>query len=183
MTVKLAGKEIYLRPLEDRDAPALLHVHETNREFWQQYTPTRPSEFYTLGYQVQRIQTSLELRAKDMQYDYGIFHSNQDELIGVVSLTEVVRSTLQSCWIGYYLDASHNGHGYMSTAVRMVVEEAFSVLKLHRIEAGVMPHNRGSARVLEKVGFHCEGLAKSNVKINGKWEDHLHFAMVNSSDV
>jgi [ribosomal protein S5]-alanine N-acetyltransferase len=66
--------------------------------------------------------------------------------------------------------------------VRLVVGYAFEVLKLHRIEAGVMPHNIGSIRVLEKTGFHKEGLSKKNVKINGKWEDHLHFAIVNSND-
>ncbi|AKP46456.1 Ribosomal-protein-S5p-alanine acetyltransferase [Bacillus smithii] len=36
-----------------------------------------------------------------------------------------------------------------------------------------MPQNIGSIRVLEKAGFHKEGLSKQNVKINGKWEDHL----------
>jgi ribosomal-protein-alanine N-acetyltransferase len=45
-----------------------------------------------------------------------------------------------------------------------------------------MPHNIGSIRVLEKAGFHKEGLSKKNVKINGRWEDHLHFAIVNPND-
>ncbi|EHL78567.1 hypothetical protein HMPREF1015_01517 [Bacillus smithii 7_3_47FAA] len=45
-----------------------------------------------------------------------------------------------------------------------------------------MPQNIGSIRVLEKAGFHKEGLSKQNVKINGKWEDHLHFAIVNPND-
>jgi ribosomal-protein-alanine N-acetyltransferase len=66
--------------------------------------------------------------------------------------------------------------------VRLIVDYAFEVLKLHRIEAGVMPHNIGSIRVLEKAGFHKEGLSKKNVKINGRWEDHLHFAIVNPND-
>jgi len=45
-----------------------------------------------------------------------------------------------------------------------------------------MLQNIGSIRVLEKAGFHKEGLSKKNVKINGKWEDHLHFAIVNPDD-
>jgi RimJ/RimL family protein N-acetyltransferase len=43
----------------------------------------------------------------------------------------------------------------MSEAVRLVVDYGFQELKLHRIEAGVMPHNIGSIRVLEKVGFEA----------------------------
>lgn len=47
---------------------------------------------------------------------------------------------------------------------------------------GRMLHNSGSIRVLEKVGFEKEGLSKKNVRINGKWEDHLHFAILNPED-
>jgi ribosomal-protein-alanine N-acetyltransferase len=45
-----------------------------------------------------------------------------------------------------------------------------------------MPHNIGSIRVLEKAGFEKEGLARKNVKINGKWEDHVQLAIVNPND-
>lgn len=48
----------------------------------------------------------------------------------------------------------------MTEAVRLVVGYAFHELKLHRIEAGVMPRNLGSMRVLEKAGFHKEGIAR-----------------------
>lgn len=116
------------------------------------------------------------------QYTFGIFLVDTDELIGIIELTEVVRGSLQSCWLGYCLDHSHNGHGYTTEAVRPVVDHAFEILKLHRIEAGVMPHNIGSIRVLEKAGFHKEGLSKKNVKINGRWEDHLHFAILSPND-
>jgi ribosomal-protein-alanine N-acetyltransferase len=62
------------------------------------------------------------------------------------------------------------------------VKYAFDNLKLHRIEAGVMPHNIGSIRVLEKSGFHKAGLAKKNVKINGQWKDPQVLAIVNPKD-
>jgi [ribosomal protein S5]-alanine N-acetyltransferase len=98
-------------------------------------------------------------------------------------LTEVVRSNLQSCWIGYFLDKEHNGKGYMTEAVKLVVEYAFKDLNLHRIEAGVMPHNIGSMNVLLKAGFHKEGIAKKNVKINGTWENHQILAIINDKSV
>jgi ribosomal-protein-alanine N-acetyltransferase len=69
----------------------------------------------------------------------------------------------------------------MTEAVRLVVSYAFNELKLHRLEAGVMPHNIGSIKVLEKSGFHKEGIAKKNVKINGRWEDHQVLAIVNDN--
>jgi ribosomal-protein-alanine N-acetyltransferase len=53
---------------------------------------------------------------------------------------------------GYYLDKEHNGKGYMTEVARLAVKFAFDELKLHRIEAGVMPHNIRSMR-LGKGGF------------------------------
>lgn len=181
--MKLMGHNIYLRFLEDSDAGSMAEIHQRNREFWQRYTPTRTEEFYTVGHQLKRIQSSLAEMERDEQYPFGIFLIGTDELIGSVGLTDVVRGPLQSCWLGYYLDQQHNGHGYTTEAVRLVVNYAFEVLKLHRIEAGVMPHNIGSIRVLEKAGFHKEGLSKKNVKINGRWEDHYQFAILNPTDL
>ena len=180
--MKLMGHNIYLRFLVDNDAVPLEEMHRRNREFWQRYTSDRTEEFYTEEYQLNRIKTSLTKMELDEQYTFGIFLISTDELIGIVELTEVLRGPLQTCWIGYYVDQPHNGNGYTTQSIRLVVEYAFALLKLHRIEAGVMPHNIGSIRVVEKAGFHKEGLSKKNVKINGKWEDHLHFAVVNPND-
>jgi ribosomal-protein-alanine N-acetyltransferase len=64
----------------------------------------------------------------------------------------------------------------------LVTAHAFSDLKLHRLEAGVMPRNTASTRVLEKAGYLREGLMKQNMLVNGTWEDHWHFAQVNPVD-
>jgi [ribosomal protein S5]-alanine N-acetyltransferase len=55
----------------------------------------------------------------------------------------------------------------------------FQELGLHRIEANIMPKNKRSLRVVEKLGFYNEGLAYKYLKINGKWEDHIHMVLLN----
>jgi [ribosomal protein S5]-alanine N-acetyltransferase len=69
----------------------------------------------------------------------------------------------------------------MTEALKLIVDFGFNQIKLHRIEAEVMPHNIGSIRILEKTGFHIEGIAKKNVMINGKWEDHQVLAIINNN--
>ncbi len=49
---------------------------------------------------------------------------------------------------------------------------------MHRLEAACLPRNAASLRVLEKVGFGREGLARRYLRINGEWEDHLLFALI-----
>ncbi|HZG14812.1 MAG TPA: GNAT family protein [Candidatus Bathyarchaeia archaeon] len=178
----LQGIKVDLRFLEPDDAEALLELHRNNREFFRQFITTREESFCTMEQQVKQIEKSKENREQDQHYVFGIFAKESKRLIGQIALTEVLRGPLQSCFIGYFLDQEWNGKGCMSEAVQLVVEYAFQVLKLHRIEAGVMPHNIGSIRVLEKAGFQKEGIARKNVHINGRWEDHQVLAIINEHD-
>ena len=175
-------QEIFIRQLEFSDAEDLLKLEVENRDFFQLYSPLKDEKFYTIDGQVERIEKNVLLTKQDSVYSFGIFLTDSKQLIGNVTLSEVARGNYQSCWIGYYLDRKHNGKGYMTKAVKLVVDYGFNELKLHRIEAGVMPHNIRSIKVLEKAGFHKEGIAIENVKINGRWENHQTLAIVNNEE-
>lgn len=81
--------------------------------------------------------------------------------------------------IGYSLAADAQGHGYMVEAVRGAVAYAFRELRLHRVMANYMPHNRRSGAVLRRAGFTVEGYARDYLRIDGRWEDHVLTAIVN----
>ncbi|GGH77807.1 ribosomal-protein-alanine N-acetyltransferase [Pullulanibacillus pueri] len=179
----LMGDRIYVKLVEEADAEVLLALELKNKDFFQLYTGSRKDDFYTLEGQLERIKTNKSSAEADQGYFFVIYLRESEQLIGEITLFEVARGNLQSCWIGYFLDQEQNGKGYMTEAVRLVVDYAFQTLRLHRIEAGVMPHNIGSAKVLLKAGFQKEGLSRENVKINGKWEDHQLFAIINEDDV
>jgi [ribosomal protein S5]-alanine N-acetyltransferase len=180
--MRIDGERIYIRFLDISDAAAVLDLQLRNKEFFKKYTTTKNENFYTLKLQEDIIKDNIIKKENDEKYSFGIFTKNSGELIGNVALTEVLRNSLQSCYIGYYLDMRHNGQGYMTEVVKRVVKFAFEDLKLHRIEAGVMPHNIRSMRVLEKAGFQKEGIARKNVKINGVWQDHQVLAIVSEND-
>ncbi|MED1203488.1 GNAT family N-acetyltransferase [Heyndrickxia acidicola] len=176
------GKNIYLRLLTLNDVDDLLVLEKLNQDFFQLYSPERSSDFYTIDFQKDLMEKRLEKEKKDIDYNFGIFKNENDELIGTIGLFRIFRGASQSAMIGYSLSKEHNGKGYATEAVKLVIDYAFTTLQLHRIEAGVMPHNIGSIRVLEKAGFEKEGISRSNVKINGNWEDHLLLAIINPND-
>ena len=177
--MKWEGKKIYIRFLDESDAEMLLDLHLRNRDFFEKYLTTRDVDFYNLEGQEERIKDGILQKENKEKYPFGIFLKTTDELIGNVALSEVMWGSLQSCFIGYFLDLQHNGKGYMAEAVDLAVKFAFDEIHLHRIEAGVMPRNHSSMRVLEKAGFHKEGIAQKNVLINNKWEDHQVLAILN----
>ncbi|MFL0270195.1 GNAT family N-acetyltransferase [Candidatus Clostridium radicumherbarum] len=176
--MRINGEQIYIRYLNVLDTEAVLHLHLRNKEFFRKYSSTKNEDFYTLKIQEDIIKDNELKCEKDEKYSFGIFTKNSDELIGNIALTEVLRGSLQSCYIGYFLDMQHNGKGYMTESVKLVVKFAFEDLRLHRIEAGVMPHNIRSMCVLENAGFKKEGIARKNVNINGVWQDHQVLAII-----
>lgn len=80
----------------------------------------------------------------------------RDELIGRIALMGIARGPFQNAYLGYFIDEQHNGKGYATASVQMCVNKAFNELGLHRIQAGVIPKNSASIRVLEKSDFRHE---------------------------
>jgi ribosomal-protein-alanine N-acetyltransferase len=86
-----------------------------------------------------------------------------------------MRGAMQSGTIGYWIDRDRAGNGYIAEGVVVITKFAFDDLRLHRVEVCIIPRNRNSLRVMEKVGFRHEGRALGFLEINGVWEDHDRF--------
>ncbi|MCY9659678.1 GNAT family protein [Paenibacillus chondroitinus] len=170
---------VYVRFPEEADIAQIIAMNKRNREFFEQFSPSNSDDYYTEEHMLQWLNKSRIDRMEDRKYSFVICQTEDDQIVGTIGLTYVVRGPLQSCMIGYNLDQAANGKGYMTEAVKQVVRYAFEELKIHRIIGEASPKNPGSIRVLEKAGFHKEGISRSNVKINGVWEDHQVLAIIN----
>lgn len=104
--------------------------------------------------------------------------SAQPLLVGGVTMTNVRRGVTQAATLGYWLGAPHVGRGLMRDALGALLPFAFDVLRLHRIEAAVMPSNTPSLALLDRLGFVREGLTRRYLKINGIWQDHIAFSLL-----
>lgn len=98
-------------------------------------------------------------------------------VVGRVALNGVMRGAFHNAYLGYLVDEACRGRGYATAAVRLVLAFAFESAGLHRVQAAVIPHNTASVRVVQKVGFREEGLARRYLRIAEVWEDHLLFAL------
>jgi [ribosomal protein S5]-alanine N-acetyltransferase len=121
----------------------------------------------------------LRLRAQRRAVEDGtaqpffIFDATGDTLLGGINITNIRRGVAQSGTLGYWIGRPHAGHGHMTAALAALQTHARDALKLHRLEAACLPRNGPSIRLLNHAGFEKEGFAKSYLKINGTWEDHV----------
>jgi len=79
----------------------------------------------------------------------------------------------------YQIAQAHEGRGLMTEALRASNRFVFEGLRLHRIMANYRPENERSGRLLERLGFAREGVAKDYLFIDGAWRDHVLTALVN----
>jgi [ribosomal protein S5]-alanine N-acetyltransferase len=116
----------------------------------------------------------------DASYPYFIFDAATDALMGGITLSNVRRGSAQTASLGYWMGAPYAARGYMSKAVRAAIGFAFATLRLHRIEAACLPTNQASIRLLEGAGFRREGFARAYLRINGTWQDHVLYGLLES---
>lgn len=180
--MKINKDQFYLRLIQKGDAQQLLDFELRNKDFFTKTSPTRSDSFYTLEGKEAFVQSQVKAIENNEGYSFLMF-DYQDHLIGWVSLFELLLvPSLNCCYIGYRIDEKMQGKGYTTLAVKEVIDFAFNTLKLHRLEAGVLLKNKASQRVLEKCGFIQEGIQHKNVNINGVWEDHYMYGLLNPKD-
>ncbi|SEP66278.1 [SSU ribosomal protein S5P]-alanine acetyltransferase [Faunimonas pinastri] len=174
----VSGKGVYLRAPNLTDYSVWAQAREESRQFLTPWEPTWPADDLTRASFRRRIRRyHFEIR-EDRAYPFLLLREADHALLGGLTLSSVTRGMTQTATVGYWMNVRHANRGYMSAALRAVVPFAFNVLHLHRLEAACLPHNGPSIRLLEKVGFGREGLARGLVCINGQWQDHLVFGLL-----
>lgn len=63
------------------------------------------------------------------------------------------------------------GKGLATEAIRLVVNYAFDILKLHKLFAGILEHNKGSLKAFLKAGFKEAGCYKKHCRVDGEYCD------------
>jgi ribosomal-protein-alanine N-acetyltransferase len=174
----ISGEGLFLRTPSLADYTPWSDLRAESRAFLTPWEPTWPADDLTRTAFRRRVRRYHAEIREDRAYPFFIFRQADYVLIGGITLSNVTRGMTQTATLGYWMGERYSGRGWMTRAVRALVPFALDSLHLHRLEAACLAHNAASMRLLEKVGFRREGLARGLVCINGRWQDHIVYALL-----
>jgi [ribosomal protein S5]-alanine N-acetyltransferase len=172
------GEGVVLRTPQMGDYPAWAELRAASRDFLTPWEPLWSSDELSRASFRRRLRHYQRDLREDVGYALFVFSRPQGELLGGLTLSNVRRGVTQACTLGYWIGVPYAGRGHMTAAVRAVISFVFDSLELHRLEAACLPNNAASVRLLERTGFRREGVARRYLKINGVWQDHLLYALI-----
>lgn len=174
-------ERLYLRTAEDIDVEDVLDYIRDNKNHLYAFEPERNRSYYT--YREQSLSLAFDLKHLKDKTGLKLFITKKThrQIIGILNFSNIIMGAFKSCNVGYSLDHRYLKQGFMTEALRKGIEIIFSEYGLHRIEGNVMPNNEASSQILIKLGFEEEGRAKKYLEINGIWEDHIHYTILNEA--
>jgi ribosomal-protein-alanine N-acetyltransferase len=173
LTVRLA------RP--GMQAPIVRFLEQNYAGHLDRWSPPPVADFFTEAFWVERLAVAVDDYAGDRAVRFVLQPLGapvDGPVLGTCNYTNIVRGAFQACHLGYQLARAHQGQGLMAEALRAANAFMFDVLRLHRIMANFRPENERSGRLLERLGFQEEGLARDYLFIDGRWRDHVLTSLV-----
>lgn len=174
--IRIETERMTLRPPMHGDFRTWTALRVESRDFLTPWEPTWAPDHLTRKAFTNRVYWAQRSIANGTAMPLFMFRRTDDTLLGAITLDHIKRGPAQSGITGYWIGQAHARQGYMREAIQAVVHHAFTVLDLSRIEAGCLPENAASRRLLEKCGYKYEGVAQSYLQINGRWRNHVLYA-------
>jgi [ribosomal protein S5]-alanine N-acetyltransferase len=168
--ISMANPRILVRGLAAYDESAFVASAAESFQFHRKWIklPTESDEF----------KKYLSRFDDENAFFFVICDADSDSIAGFVSLTGIEREPYCRGRLGYGVFEQYARMGYISAGLTYVINLAFGSLELHRLEADIQPDNYPSKRLIEKMGFTCEGISRGFIRINGEWTDHERWALM-----
>jgi len=179
LPTELVGRRVRLRPLGAGDFEQWREVRRRGGDWLTKWEPRPAPSQPNMVEDARAFAARCGARDRERQmgtgYGFGVFVDGY--FAGEVNLNNVQRGAFQNAYVGYWIDPARAGQGYTPEAVVLTLRFGFDEARLHRLQVAVVPCNTSSRRVAEKLRLRDEGTAVRYLEINGRWEDHVRYAI------
>ncbi|MBR3058017.1 MAG: GNAT family N-acetyltransferase [Clostridiales bacterium] len=178
LTIKT--KRLYLSVYKPCMAPEVTSYLVRNRSFHKPFTQVHKDRYFTISEQKAYLKSDLGQYKNNTQVGFWLSRIEEPgKIIGRLSFYSIIGGAMMTSFVGYHIDEACQGQGYMTEALQAGCDFMFKYYRLHRIQADVMPHNEKSQAVVEKCGFVKMGYNIRYMEIDGKYQDHVMYVLLN----
>jgi len=169
---RINGENVYLRPLRKNDMK-LFTKWNNDPEIMElmAFTKSTTEKYWRKWFE--KI-----IKAPDAIY-FGVVKKLNDKLIGFVHLEQIMWSHRLCRDIGIAIgEKGEWSKGYGTEAMKLLIEYAFNVLDLYRLELMTFTYNKRGLKVWKKCGFKKEGVMRKARLVDGEWQDVIFFGLL-----
>jgi RimJ/RimL family protein N-acetyltransferase len=174
---ELHGARIFLRGYQEQDAQDFFDaLVESRRRLrpWDDWPDGCQTLDDARAWMLQDMATWLLRR----QLEIGIWERETLRFLGGLMLRPH-NWEIPSFEIGYWLRTSVEGHGYMTEAMQLLIDYAFTELEAKRVMMRIDERNHRSIAVAERLQFQREGLLRNyEMASDGRLRNMIIFALV-----
>ena len=158
---------IRLELLSEENSTDVYSFEKENREYFERNLPPRPGNYFDPeGFK----EITAELLAEQDNHNayMHIIRDSQGVMVGRIDLS-VLENDQKTAELGYRIGGNYTNLGYVSEAVKLVLDKAFHAYGLNKIIAGTATDNLASKRVLLKNGFTFSKIIENDLQIHNEW--------------
>jgi len=173
---RIETERLVIRCYGPSDAKLLADSVAENVEHLKPFMPWAHNEPESFEEKEKRI---LRVRGMfDMQrdYTYGIFNPEETKLLGGTGLH--TRLGAHELEIGYWMHKDHINKGLITESTSALIQVAFEIIHVHRIEIHCDPSNLASASIPRKLGFTHEGTLRQKTPFLDHWSDSMIWGLL-----
>jgi ribosomal-protein-alanine N-acetyltransferase len=168
-----------LELLHPSHAARLSAYYQQNMAHLKPWEPRRPDRFFTRANCAARARQAQKAYKQGRSANFVALDPDTGEIVGICNFSNIVKGVMMAATLGYSISEAHQGQGLMHEILSGAIAYMFASHDLHRIMANYRPENARSAALLSRLGFEKEGLARSYLKIDGAWRDHVLTSKLN----
>lgn len=169
----LESERLCFRKLTHEDAPEVLALRGNSETM--KFIP-RPLIVDVEG-AFEHIKMINDKIDENLDINWAVTQKENDKCIGIMGFYRTQPEHFRT-ELGYMILPEHWGKGYVTEAVKTLLNFAFNSLNFHSIEAVIDARHIASERVLQKVGFEKEAHFKENFYYNNEFTDTKIYSLL-----
>lgn len=169
----LESERLHFRRLTDTDAPEIFALR-SNPETMKFIPRPLTADIEDALAHIKLINDKID---ENLDINWAVTEKGSDKCIGLIGFYRTQPEHFRT-ELGYMIAPEHNSKGYVTEAVKTLLDYAFNTLNFHSIEAVIDSRHTASERVLQKNGFEKEAHFKENFFYNNEFTDTVIYGLL-----